>query len=313
MMQRKVAAMIKVIFNEEEHRYSAIEAETGEFLNDLVSVTTLLKKHNLSPDYSMVDEAVLNAKAERGKVIHEELEKFINDKEIGFTNELQLFIDKCKEMNITPNRSEFIVHNEEVAGTVDVAGFLVGEDEPDKNPITTFIGDFKTTASLHKETVAWQLSLYAYLSGNKYDKFLVFHFPDENTLKVVELKPIATTEIEELLRCEKDCEIYEAPSLELTVADSEKIVAIQGELKALDDRKKELEKQEAELKEFLIQKMEETGVKQIDNELFKITYIAASQRETIDSARIKKELPEVAATYVKTSVVKASVRITLKD
>ena len=39
--------MIKVIFNEEEHRYSAIEAETGEFLNDLVSVTTLLKKSSL--------------------------------------------------------------------------------------------------------------------------------------------------------------------------------------------------------------------------------------------------------------------------
>lgn len=298
--------MIKVIFNEEEHRYSAIDAETGEFLNDLVSVTTLLKKHNLSPDYSMVDEAVLNAKAERGKVIHEELERFINHNEEGFTNELQLFIDKCEEMNIKPLKSEFIVHNDEIAGTVDVSGEI-------QDPKQSFIGDFKTTASLHKETVAWQLSLYAYLSGNQYDKFLVFHFPDENTLKVVELKPIAITEIEELLRCEKDCEIYEAPSLELTVADSEKIVAVQSELKALDDRKKELEKQEAELKEFLIQKMEETGVKQVDNELFKITYVAPSQRETLDSARIKKELPEVAATYTKTSVVKASVRITLKD
>ncbi|MBR2385699.1 siphovirus Gp157 family protein [bacterium] len=306
--------MIKVIFDEEKHLYTAVDAATGEILNDLVSVTTLLKKHNLSPDYSMVDEAVLNAKAERGKVIHEELEKFINNNENGFTNELQLFIDKCKEMDITPKLSEFIVHNDEIAGTVDVEGFMtVPGNNPSEMPEKTFIGDFKTTATLHKETVAWQLSLYAYLSGNKYDKFLVFHFPDENTLKVVELKPIAVTEIEKLLQCEKDCEIYEAPSLELTVADSEKIVAIQNELKALDDRKKELEKQEAELKEFLIEKMEETGVKQIDNELFKITYIAPSQRETLDSARIKKELPEVAATYTKTSLVKASVRITLKD
>lgn len=308
--------MIKVIFNEEEHRYSAINAETGEFLNDLVSVTTLLKKHNLSPDYSMVDEAVLNAKAERGKVIHEELERFINHNEEGFTNELQLFIDKCKEMNIRPSKSEFIVHNDEIAGTVDVCGCMDETfewNDPTRSPERRFIGDFKTTASLHKETVAWQLSLYAYLSGEQFDKFIVFHFPDENTLKVVELKPVSTTEIEELLRCEKDCEIYEKPTLELTVADTEKIVAIQNELKAIDDRKKELEKQEAQFKEFLIQKMEETGVKQIDNELFKITYVAPSQRETLDSARIKKELPEVAATYTKTSVVKASVRITLKD
>ena len=48
--------MIKVIFDEEKHLYTAVDAATGEILNDLVSVTTLLKKHNLSPDYFTVSD-----------------------------------------------------------------------------------------------------------------------------------------------------------------------------------------------------------------------------------------------------------------
>ena len=58
--------------------------------------------------------------------------------------------------------------------------------------------------------------------------------------------------------------------------------------------------------------MEENGVKSIDNDLFKITYIEGYGRESIDSTRLKKEKPEIAAEYTKSSTVKASVRITLK-
>lgn len=299
--------MPKVVFSKEDHRYMLFDENTGEILGDLVSVTTLLKKHGLAPDYSMVNEEVLNAKAERGTIVHEELENYINNgEEMGFTSELLLFINKCKEMKIKPLISEFMVHNNEIAGTVDVAG-IIGDNE------LPFIGDFKTTATLHRETVAWQLSLYAYLNTDTiYERFLVFHFPDENTCKVVELQPIPDAEIEELLRCERDCELYQKKTLELTVEDSEKIVAIQNELKLLDDRKKELEKQESELKSFLIKKMEETGVKSIDNEYFKITYVAPFERTSVDAARLKEDFPDLAAQYQKTSLTKASVRITLK-
>ena len=65
-----------VVFDEETHKYTLVNRKTGEE-NDLVSVTTLLKKHNITPDYSMVDDDVLKAKAEYGKVVHEELEKYV--------------------------------------------------------------------------------------------------------------------------------------------------------------------------------------------------------------------------------------------
>lgn len=294
--------MDKVKFNKKNHTYTLIK-DNGEKI-DLVSVTTLLKKHNITPDYSNVNEEVLKAKAERGSVIHEDLEQYINHKKLGFTNELENFIKACKKHNILPSKSEFMVWNEEIAGTVDVAGIIDGQ---------TFIGDFKTTTTLHREAVAWQLSLYAYLMNEKFDKYLCIHFPDENTCNVVEIKPIEQEEIERLLECERNCEFFQKKTLELDTVSCEKILTIQQELKSLDDRKKELEKSESELKEMLIQKMEETGVKSIDNDYFKITYVAPTTRETIDSARIKKELPEIAEQYVKTSAIKASVRITLKD
>lgn len=294
--------MDKVKFNKKNHTYTLIK-ENGEKCN-LTSVTTLLKKHGISPDYSNVNENVLEAKAERGSVIHEELEQYINHKQIGFTGELEQFIAACKAKNILPSKSEFMVWNDEIAGTVDVAGVIDGQ---------TFLGDFKTTVTLHREAVAWQLSLYAYLLNEKFDKLLCIHFPDAETCKVVEIQPIPTEEIERLLGCERNCELYQKKTLELDTVSCEKIITIQQELKSLDARKKELEQTESELKKMLIEKMEETGVKSVDNDYFKITYIAPSIRETLDSAKLKKELPEVANQYVKAIATKASVRITLKD
>ncbi len=64
---------------------------------------------------------------------------------------------------------------------------------------------------------------------------------------------------------------------------------------------------------MLLEKMEETRVKSVDNDYFKIGYVASILRESIDSARLKKELPEIAEAYLKQTAVKASVRITLKD
>lgn len=294
--------MDKVKFNKKNHTYT-LTKENGEKY-DLVSVTTLLKKHGITPDYSNVNESVLKAKAERGSVIHEELEQYINHKQIGFTGELEQFIEVCKTKKILPSKSEFMVWNDEIAGTVDVAGIIDGQ---------TFLGDFKTTSTLHREAVAWQLSLYAYLLGETFDKLLCIHFPDEETCNVVEIQPIAIEEIERLLECERNCELYQKKTLELDTASCEKIITIQQELKTLDERKKQLEQTESDLKKMLIEKMEETGVKSVDNDYFKITYIAPSTRETLDSARLKKEMPEIASQYAKTTAIKASVRITLKE
>lgn len=300
----------KCIFREDTHQYFLVDVNTGEVLKELISVTTLLKKHGLSPDYSAVPSETLKAKAEYGKLVHKELEDYIKSGLVGFTQELQDFISYCKNARFTPIDSEFIVHNDIVAGTVD----LLGAERVAVDDGIEILGDFKTTATLHKETVSWQLSIYAYLYNEQYGKMVnelqAFHFNDG--LKVVDIAFKPVKEIERLLECERNGEIYQ--SKQLAIADDLMLQVIEAEavIKQFDLQKKEAEANAEKLRQMLLEQMREQGIKSFENDRIKLTYIEPTTRETIDSARLKKEMPEIAEQYKKVSNVKDSVRITLK-
>ena len=288
--------MDNVIFNEETHQY---------FLNgnELISVTRLLKKHGLAPDYSGVNLDVLNAKAERGSLIHKELEEYVKNGELGFTDELNQFIELCEKENINPEKSEFIVNNDIIAGTVDTFG---------KINDSYYVGDFKTTSVLHKKSVAWQLSLYAYLGGLIVDKFLAFHFTKEG-LKLVEINAIPVEEVVKLIECEMCGEIYHEPTMDLAKSQNEALYNIQLHLQILDETKKALEEEAKTIKQNIMSAMEQNGIKKIDNDFFTITYVEPTTRETIDSKKLKLEMPEIANQYTNISNVGASLRIKIKE
>ena len=282
-------------FYEAEHKYYDGEKE-------LISVTTLLRKHGLAPDYSGVAQEVLNRKAERGTLIHQEIEDFVKKGEVGFTEELQEFIDYILKNKIKIISSEQIVYNDICAGKFDLLLEENGEE---------IIADNKTTYSLHKEAVSWQLSLYNYLLGWKPRKGRALHFKDGLNPVDIELKP--KEEVEKLLEAERKGEKYIPPMI--TLEDNQ--IAVIKEASAIIERAKQEQKQAEErlndIKESILSAMEENGVKSFENDYFKITYIAPIEKTTIDSARLKKELPEIAGQYSKTSTQKASVRITLKE
>lgn len=83
-------------------------------------------------------------------------------------------------------------------------------------------------------------------------------------------------------------------------------------LQELEIKAKEIENQEKALKEDLLAAMEKHNVKKWDNDVMTVTYTAPTTRTSIDSAKLKKELPDVAEKYSKTSNVKSSIRIKLK-
>ena len=284
--------------------------DTHEYFLDgrkLISVTQLMRKHGLAPSYDAVPSEILRAKAERGTLIHKEIENYIKRREFGFTNELENFVSHIKKHDVTPLASEFIVHNDVVAGTVDMISEELGE---------VVINDFKTTATLHKEAVSWQLSIYAYLNetGHCATKAKAYHFQPDGTLKVVDIpfKPMA--EVERLLECERNGEIY-TQSVAVVVNETAlaELVEVESLIKSIEEQKKVAEAQAVELRAALMQAMEQNGVTSFENENIKVTYVAATTRTAIDSAKLKKELPEIAEKYAKTSNVKASLRITLKE
>ncbi len=284
--------------------------DTHEYFLDgkkLISVTQLMRKHGLSPDYSTVPAEVLKAKAERGTMIHKEIEEYIDNGEIGFTSELEAFINHIKKNDVKPIASEFIVYNDLVAGTVDLLTEEAGE---------RVIADIKTTSTLHKEAVSWQLSIYAYLyemrTGEKITKGKAYHFNTEGVLKVVEIPLKPVTEVFNLLATEKRGEIYKyelyAGSVDLT-----ELWEVENIIKQIEEEKKAAEARAADLRAALMAAMEQNGVTSFENEALKITYVAPTTRTAIDSARLKKDLPEIAEKYTKTSNVKASLRITIKE
>lgn len=281
--------------------------DTHEYFLDgrkLISVTQLMRKHGLAPSYDAVPSEVLRAKAERGTLIHKEIEDYIKRKEYGFTNELEAFVYHIKQHDIKPIASEEIVYSDLVAGTVD----LVLDDGT--------IADIKTTATLHKEAVSWQLSIYAYLWGMAHGatprKGNAYHFQADGTLKVVDIPLKPLKEVARLLDCERNGDIY-TQSLTLSGTALAELVEVESLIKSIEEQKKAAEAQAQELRASLMQAMEQNGVSSFENESIKITYVAPTTRTAIDSAKLKKELPEIAEKYTKTSNVKASLRITLKE
>lgn len=300
----------KCIFKEDTHQYFLIDANTGEQIKELISVTTLMKKHGLSPNYDGIPSATLEAKAKYGKLVHKELEEYIKEDKIGFSQELQDFIDWKNENNFKPIDSEFIVYNDVVAGTVD----LFGSQQIAIDDGVDILADFKTTATLHKEAVSWQLSIYAYLYkelfGGNIQELKAFHFNDG--LKVVDIVFKPLEEVEKLLDAERNGEIYQQKQMVIASDLEMQLIAAEETIKQIELQKKEAEAKAEELRQMLLEKMRDEGIKTFENERIRITYTAPTTRETIDSAKLKKEMPEVAKQYTKVSNVKDKITITLK-
>ena len=292
--------MERAIFNKENHTYTL----DGKIL---ISVTQLMRKHGLAPDYSGINETVLQRKAERGTLIHEEIERYIKHGELGFTSEQDDFIGFAKELGLKNMRSEQIVNNDLVAGTID----LMAERVAGKATIKV-LADYKTGTTVDKEAVRWQLSLYERLSGEKFDEFYVFHLCEKS--KYIPLEHIPAEEVEKLLECERKGEIYKPRTL---MVPSELLAAAeQAEraVKVAEAAKKEAEANANEIRAQLIAAMEAQGIKSFEtaDKSMLITYVALSVRQGLGGELLKKEHPELAQKYVKTSTVKASVRITVR-
>lgn len=287
----------KLVFNKDEHRYEYNGVT-------LISVTQLLQKHGLSPDYSQVPQKVLSMAADRGTLIHKEIEDYNKNHEIGFTKELDQF---CAYISEHPSlkvvKSEFKLFNDVVAGCAD----LLLQDDKD-----LIIADIKTTSNLHIDSVSWQLSVYAYLSELNITKGQAFHFQKDGTLKVVdiELKPKET--IARLFDCERQHIIFN-PNANLDAALVQQLVTVEEVIKKYEEEKKKAEEQATSLRESIKSAMESTGLISFENERIKLTYVPATKKVIVDSAKLKTKYPDVAADCQKESQVKASLRITLKE
>lgn len=107
----------------------------------------------------------------------------------------------------------------------------------------------------------------------------------------------------------------DSDNIELVKVENGQVVVAQEIVNQIVNFKKEMLKMELlekQLKEEIKQAMETNGVQSLEFGELKIKYRSASTRTSIDSTRLKKELPDIYEEYSKTSEVASSISISVE-
>lgn len=298
----KLKKIRKVTFDDLTHSYWANGKE-------LIGVTTLMKKHNLSPDYSMIPKEVLDNAAAKGTELHKLLEDYDNGLPYHPCTAIQMY----SELGKKHVASEYLVSDGET-----VASFIDKVYETE-NPNVVEIADIKTTSELHVKSVAWQLGIYAYLferqnPGLKVGCCSVLWF-DKNTQRLKsyqQIVPASREEVIALLEAEKKGETYQ--SVEVTkdislILSEPEILEYLEETSKIAEIKQVVESLTVKVKDTearILKYMLENGDEEIQLPNGSLRIKKPYLRSSIDSARLKKEHSDIYEKYLKTTEVGAS-------
>ena len=290
---------IQVAFNHEEHTYT--NTETGEQYKGITS--TLLNR--LFPHkYDGVPKKMMEASAERGSLIHAEIE-LINT--IGIEphfEECRNYVELVKENNMKYLASEYTVSD-----LIHYATKIDGIFEVEENVVD--IVDYKTTYKLDKEYLSWQLSIDAY--------FFERNNPDVKVRKLygiwlrgdiaelVEVERRSAEDIWALISADQNDEPFDwKPVVPEYISENETTII------SLTKRIKELTEELDAAKASVLENMEKDGCKSVDTGALLVTFVAPSKRESFDSKKFKEENAELYGKYIKASETKASLKVTIR-
>lgn len=304
-MKKEDLKQSKIEFFKESHQY--VNPDTG---NELSGITGIIKDLVFPDKYAGVSEEVLKAAAERGTVIHDMCEEFaINGTVEAFMpDEVQAFVN-----HFTIERTDFIAAEYLVSDEQHVATMIDLVDS-DCN-----LYDIKTTSTLDKEYLSWQLSICAMLyeiqnigkqAGKLYGIWL-----RGDRCEVVEVPRIPDNDLELLFDAWLDGEEFVNP-MKIVAGEDEvqmaKIAEVEHAIIRLETQVKSMKEVRQQYVDYMLAEMKSRGVKTLETEAVKLTLKDGYTRSTIDTAALKKDMPDVAAKYEKTSQVKESLIIKIK-
>lgn len=285
----------EVAFNEWLHVYTASDGHT------LIGVTELMKRHGLSPDYGGISKDVLEKAAARGTAIHQLLQDYDDGKAVIEDENLKAY----KALGLKVHCSEYLVSDNDI-----VATFI------DKVLDDCSLADVKSTSTVHRRPLEWQLSIGAYLfelqnPGKKVPHLYCIHVRDGKA-KLIEVSRIPNEAVERLLECERCGVVYSDNPVpaDAALALEEQAVVLAEQLDQIARLKlaiKETEQASAELQQRLYDYMTENNLDEMACELGTFVRKAPYTKKALDSTRLKKEKPELYEQYLKESEVKGSI------
>jgi len=299
-MKTKKLIYSNVSFDPVEHIYTLPDGR------QLFGITGLLNRQLYGgKKYDGVPNAILEAAAERGSKIHQEVEMFYAIGSEPFSKEAGAVVDKLKDRKIV--EAEYLVSDEEnFATAIDLI-------DSDFN-----LYDIKTTAVLDENYTSWQLSICAYLfeiQNNFPAKDLFAIHVRGEEVNIVPLPKHSKKEVEELLACDLLEENYFQKLAEPVIKDLPLVQLnyIENIIEKIENEAKTYKEMREEMLEVIYKKMEEKDLKKIETNNMILTRVLPSESVTIDTKKLKEELPEIAEKYEKIIKKKGYVKITLKQ
>ena len=293
----------KVRFDEEHHRYFLGEKE-------LSGITGTLIKKAFPDTYKGIPNAVLAKAAERGSVVHQNLELFdtICNSDINIMPSVLPEVKDYNEMLISYGLhhvdSEYLVtDNENFASAID----KVLED----NEGNIYLADIKTTATLHYDNVSLQLSIYArWFEEQNPDlkvKEIVCIWFKNGQSKFQPLPRVADYQIDDLIAAY----LADDAEYQYKVEVPEQFSALEQEYRLITARMDALKIKQDDLKEQIMKMMEDNKQKSVKTQFASYSYVEATTKKTFDTKLFKDTEPDHYEHYLKETTTKPSIRIKL--
>ena len=285
----------------------------------LIGCTELMRKQNLSPNYTMVDQEVLDHAADLGTQAHKAIEAYCDGLPIPETPLIKSF----KKLGLDIIATEYLVSDfETVASSIDLVAKV------DENTVDLI--DMKRTSSVHKDALASQLGFYKAFfeainpdikvrkcyclpikKGNKDDIL------KDTCGKLVEIEPMSKDTINAILLCEKMGTIW---TPDANPAEHEVANVVEGFLSVglgesvallanLQAQVKEVEDSIALAKESIYNEMLSKGIDNIEVDGVSITLKRPYETTRVDSKALQTDFPDVYERVAKTSSVKGNITI----
>lgn len=291
----------KVRFDEEQHRYFLGEKE-------LSGITGTLIKKAFPDTYKGIPDAVLAKAAERGSVVHQNLELFdtICNSDVNIMPSVLPEVKDYNEMLISYGLhhvdSEYLVtDNENFASAIDK---VLADDEGN-----IYLADIKNTATLHYDNVSLQLSIYAkWFEEQNPDlkvKEIVCMWFKNGQSKFQPLPRVADYQIDDLIAAY----LADDAEYQYKVEVPEQFSALEQEFRLITARVDALKIKQDELKEKIMKMMEENKQKSVKTQFASYSYVAATTKKTFDTKLFKDTEPDHYEHYLKETTTKPSIRI----
>ena len=296
-----------ILFDEEEHTYWLGGKE-------LSGITGMLQRQLFPTEFDGIPKHFIQGAADYGTGVHQSCEDFDKNWINDGTQEVDDYIQLCKDYGLVHECSEYTVTDgANWASKIDKV-YRVSSDE-------FSLGDIKTYGQMTPEKLEkarWQLSIYAYffeLMNRKAKVAQLFVIRLRNKMKkdgsfdhikeIIFVNRIPSEVCKELLDCDLRGEQFSNP---YDIPDEYK--SQEQTIRELIQTKAEVEEQLANIKARILADMEKQGVKTWATGTMRLIRKLPTTRSSFNFSAFKSDHPELEYdSYMKVSPVAGSLQI----